>query len=75
MRGLIFDLDRVLVNSMPTHYKAWKIAFEETTSLQVDERSIYLLEGMRGEDLVEQIFKKYGYADDLKKKGHSTKKR
>jgi beta-phosphoglucomutase-like phosphatase (HAD superfamily) len=38
MRGLIFDLDGVLVNSMPTHYKAWKIAFEETTSLQVDER-------------------------------------
>ena len=51
MKGLIFDLDEVLVNSMPTHYKAWKIAFDETTSLQVDERSIYLLEGMRGEDL------------------------
>ena len=63
MRGLIFDLDGVLVNSMPTHYKAWKIAFEEITSLQVDERSIYLLEGMRGEDLVKQIFKKYSYAD------------
>ena len=62
MKGLIFDLDGVLVDSMPTHYKAWKIAFEETTSLQVDERSIYLLEGMRGEDLVEQIFKKYSYA-------------
>ena len=68
MRGLIFDLDGVLVNSMPTHYKAWKIAFEETTSLQVDERSIYLLEGMRGEDLVEQIFKKYSYADDSKRR-------
>ena len=63
MKGLIFDLDGVLVDSMPTHYKAWKIAFEETTSLQVDERSIYLLEGMRGEDLVEQIFKKYNYTD------------
>ena len=45
MKGLIFDLDGVLVDSMPTHYKAWKIAFDETTSLQVDERSIYLLEG------------------------------
>jgi beta-phosphoglucomutase len=68
MRGLIFDLDGVLVDSMPTHYKAWKIAFEETTSLQVDERSIYLLEGMRGEDLVEQIFKKYSYAGRSKTK-------
>lgn len=53
MKGLIFDLDRVLVDSMPTHYKAWKIAFEEITSLPVDERSIYLLEGMCGEDLVD----------------------
>ena len=63
MKGLIFDLDGVLVDSMPTHYKAWKIAFEEITSLQVDERSIYLLEGMRGEDMVKQIFKKYNYSD------------
>ena len=61
MKGIIFDLDGVLVDSMPTHYKAWKIAFEEITSLQVDERSIYLLEGMRGEDTVKQIFKKYNY--------------
>ena len=61
MKGIIFDLDGVLVDSMPTHYKAWNIAFEEITSLQVDERSIYLLEGMRGEDIVNQIFKKYNY--------------
>ena len=61
MKGIIFDLDGVLVDSMPTHCKAWKIAFEEITSLQVDERSIYLLEGMRGEDIVNQIFKKYNY--------------
>ena len=53
MKGLIFDLDGVPVDSMPTHYKAWKIAFEEITSLPVDERSIYLLEGMCGEDLVD----------------------
>ncbi len=63
MKGLIFDLDGVLVDSMTTHYKAWKTAFEEITSLQVDERSIYLLEGMRGIDLVEEIFKKYNYTD------------
>jgi len=63
MKGIIFDLDGVLVDSMPTHYKAWNIAFEEITSLQVDERSIYLLEGMRGEDIVKQIFKKYSFGD------------
>lgn len=63
MKGVIFDLDGVLVDSMTAHYKAWKTALEEITSLQVDERSIYLLEGMRGIDLVEEIFKKYNYAD------------
>ena len=63
MKGVIFDLDGVLIDSMTAHYKAWKTAFEEITSLQVDERSIYLLEGMRGIDLVEEIFKKYNYAD------------
>ena len=57
MKGIIFDLDGVLVDSMTAHYKAWKTALEEIASLQVDERSIYLLEGMRGIDLVEEIFK------------------
>ena len=52
MKGIIFDLDGVLVDSMTAHYKAWKTALEEIASLQVDERSIYLLEGMRGIDLV-----------------------
>ena len=63
MKGVIFDLDGVLVDSMTAHYEAWKTAFEEITSLQVDERSTYLLEGMRGKDLVEEIFKKYNYSD------------
>ena len=63
MNGIIFDLDGVLVDSMPVHYKGWKTAFEEIASLQVDERSVYLLEGMRGIDLAEEIFKKYNYLD------------
>ena len=51
---------------MTAHYKSWKIAFEEITYLQVVERSIYLLEGMRGIDLVKDIFKKYNYTDPSK---------
>ncbi len=68
MNGIIFDLDGVLVDSMAIHYKGWKTAFEEITSLQVDERSVYLLEGMRGIDLAEEIFKKYNYLDVSKAK-------
>ena len=63
MRGVIFDLDGVLVDSMPYHYKAWKIAFKEVTNIEVDERGIYLLEGMRGNDLVKKIFEQKNYDD------------
>jgi beta-phosphoglucomutase len=63
MRGVIFDLDGVLVDSMPDHYKAWKMAFKEITDIEVDERMIYLLEGMRGNDLVKKIFEQKNYDD------------
>jgi beta-phosphoglucomutase len=63
MKGVIFDLDGVIVDSMPDHYKAWKMAFKEVTDIEVDERTIYLLEGMRGIDLVKKIFKQKNYAN------------
>ena len=63
VRGIIFDLDGVLVDSMPDHYRAWKIAFKEIAEIEVDERMIYLLEGMRGIDLVKKIFDQKNYHD------------
>lgn len=56
MKGVIFDLDGVLVDSMPMHYEAWKIAFSEVANIEVDERTIYLLEGIRGIELVRNLF-------------------
>lgn len=56
MKGVIFDLDGVLVDSMPMHFEAWKIALSEVANIEVDERTIYLLEGMRGIELVRNIF-------------------
>jgi HAD superfamily hydrolase (TIGR01509 family) len=61
VKGVIFDLDGVLVDSMPDHYKAWKMAFEEVTDIEVDKKMIYLLEGMRGIDLVKKIFEQKNY--------------
>lgn len=61
VKGIIFDFDGVLVNSMPVHYEAWKTAFMEICSLQVNERTVYLLEGMRGVDLVKEIFRVFNY--------------
>jgi beta-phosphoglucomutase len=61
--GIIFDLDGVLVDSMPAHYKAWEIAFKEVANMNVDERLIYLLEGMRGSELVKTIFEQKGFSN------------
>jgi HAD superfamily hydrolase (TIGR01509 family) len=55
MRGIIFDLDGVLINSMPVHFVAWKSAFKEIAGVNVNERTVYLLEGMRGIDLVKRV--------------------
>jgi HAD superfamily hydrolase (TIGR01509 family) len=60
-KAIIFDLDGVLVNSMPTHVQAWRMAFAKIASLEITERDIYLLEGMRGMDLVIKIFEKLNF--------------
>ena len=77
MKGvIIFDLDGVLVNSMPTHFKAWKAAFAKIAGLEVAERDVYLLEGMRGMELVEKIFEQKDFSDySLVRKVHDEKSR
>jgi beta-phosphoglucomutase len=62
-KGIIFDLDGVLVNSMPSHFQAWKEAFANIAGLEITDRDIYLLEGMRGMDLVAKIFEQKNFAD------------
>lgn len=61
MRAIVFDSDGVLVDSMPSHYRAWKTAFKEVSDIDVDERTIYLQEGMRGIDLVKKVFELKNY--------------
>jgi beta-phosphoglucomutase-like phosphatase (HAD superfamily) len=76
VQAVIFDLDGVLVNSMPTHFKAWKAAFEKIAGLEVTERDIYLNEGMRGIELVEKIFEQKSFPDrSLARAVHAEKSR
>lgn len=73
-KGIIFDLDGALVNSMPTHVKAWKQAFAKIANLEITERDVYLLEGMRGMELVTKIFEQKGFQDQsLVKPVHDEK--
>jgi beta-phosphoglucomutase len=61
MEGVIFDLDGVLVDSMPAHFQSWKAAFAKIAGIEITERDIYLLEGMRGIELVEKIFQQKNF--------------
>lgn len=48
---------------MPAHCRAWISAFKSVAGLDVTEREIYLLEGMRGEELVRKVFSQKGFTD------------
>jgi HAD superfamily hydrolase (TIGR01509 family) len=74
VQAVIFDLDGVLVNSMPTHFQAWKAAFAKIAGLEITERDVYLLEGMRGIELVEKIFEQKNFSNrSLARKVHDEK--
>ncbi|HEY7572980.1 MAG TPA: HAD-IA family hydrolase [Nitrososphaeraceae archaeon] len=64
MKAIIFDMDGVLVDAMPFHYQAMKSAVKEVTSIDLDKRTFYLLEGMPVEELALEIFKLKGYLVD-----------
>ena len=55
--AVIFDIDGVLVNSMPFHYKAMSIAIKEITNIDLDKRTFYLLEGMPVAEMALEILR------------------
>ncbi|MBL4575784.1 MAG: HAD family phosphatase [Opitutaceae bacterium] len=59
--GYIFDCDGTLVDSMPTHYKAWKIALE-TLGFKGDfsEDFFYGLGGAKTTDVVQMLNEQTG---------------
>ena len=72
MKAIIFDMVGVLVDAMPFHYEAMKSAVKEITSIDLDKRTFYLLEGMPVEELAPEIFKLKGYlVDDSGKKDNN----
>jgi beta-phosphoglucomutase len=65
MRGIIFDMDGVLIDAMPFHAEAMKIAIKEETTYEIDKKIVYQLEGMPSNNLVKEIFKKYNINKEL----------
>jgi len=50
-------MDGVLIDAMPFHAEAMKLAIKEETNYEIDKKIIYILEGMPGSDLVRDIQK------------------
>lgn len=59
LKGIIFDMDGVLVDSMPSHVRAWQAAVEEFTNIQVESKFVYRNEGRRSKELVKEILDNY----------------
>jgi HAD superfamily hydrolase (TIGR01509 family) len=65
MKGIIFDMDGVLVDAMPFHAEAMRIAINEETGYDIDKKIVYLLEGMPGPGLIKEIFKREKINKDI----------
>jgi beta-phosphoglucomutase len=64
-RGIIFDMDGVLVDAMPFHCEAIKTAARQEVDIDVEQRDVYLLEGMPGEDMVKQLLREKRYTGNI----------
>ena len=59
MKGILFDMDGVLIDAMPFHAEAVKIAIKELTNTDIDKKKVYQLEGMPTNELVQETFKSH----------------
>jgi beta-phosphoglucomutase len=57
-KGIIFDMDGVLIDAMPFHAEAMRRAIKELTNHEIHKKQVYLLEGMPGSNLVKEIFRR-----------------
>ncbi len=57
LNSVIFDMDGVVVDSMPDHIESWKKALS-TVGITVTDLEIYLMEGMTGEETIKELINK-----------------
>lgn len=54
-KAVIFDMDGVVTNTMPDHYRAWKRVFAKE-GIKVGHMDVYRREGQKGMQSVKEIF-------------------
>ncbi|MBU0468504.1 MAG: HAD family phosphatase [Candidatus Omnitrophica bacterium] len=58
IKAVIFDMDGVITNTMPDHYKSWKIILKDE-GVNVTHYDIYSREGQTGISSLQGIFSSY----------------
>ena len=59
INSILFDMDGVIVDSMPFHAEAWQSVLEDC-GLSVSREEIYMREGMTGLESIKDIFRSHG---------------
>ncbi len=57
IKAVIFDMDGILVDSMPYHADAWIIVFSEI-GIYINRQDIYEIEGSNHEGIIKLVFEK-----------------
>lgn len=65
-KAVIFDMDGVITNTMPDHFKAWRMIFARE-GIVVNHLDVYSREGQRGIQSVKEIFAERNKAFSFKK--------
>lgn len=55
----MFDMDGVLLDSMPRHAAAWALRFREDYGLEIPEEEVYVNEGRTSRSVIETMIRKY----------------
>lgn len=61
-RAVIFDLDGVIIDSMPFYYLAWKGAFKEF-DIDISEEEVYQREGEKREITAREVYIKFKHKE------------
>ena len=59
VKGLIFDCDGTLLDTMPLHWKAWCAICKET-GLKFDKESFFALAGVPGREIIRELANQQG---------------
>lgn len=60
IKAIIFDMDGVITDTMPYHFRVWRDVFR-SKGIHVTHEDIYTREGQKGIDSLREIFKEHGH--------------